>query len=307
MISSPAEIRVIQKLRAENRLPIRVYIVIPVDFLDHLTDLGLRTGFGDNMVKIGGVKILADGSLGARTAALTEPYNDDPSTKGMSLYSQEQLNALVAKAHKAGLQLAIHAIGDQAVEMVLTAYERTLKKEPKKQHRHRIEHASVLNEGLIQRMKRLGVMATVQPHFVISDFWVTDRVGPKRARWVYPFKTLIRKGVLIAGGSDCPVEPISPLLGIYAAVARKTFPDEGISVDEALRLYTVNAAFASFEENIKGSIEVGKLADLVVLSHNPREVLPEKIGDIQVEMTIVGGKAMHAKSSTENLMMQGSF
>jgi len=307
LISSPAEIRVIQKLRAENRLPIRVYIVIPVDFLDHLTDLGLRTGFGDNMVKIGGVKILADGSLGARTAALTEPYNDDPSTKGMSLYSQEQLNALVAKAHKAGLQLAIHAIGDQAVDMVLTAYERALKKESKKQHHHRVEHASVLNEGLIQRMKRLGVMATVQPHFVISDFWVTDRVGPKRARWVYPFKTLIRKGVLIAGGSDCPVEPISPLLGIYAAVARKTFPDEGISVDEALRLYTVNAAFASFEENIKGSIEVGKLADLVVLSHNPREVLPEKIGDIQVEMTIVGGKAMHAKSSTENLMMQGSF
>jgi len=299
LISSPAEIRVIQKLRAENKLSIRVYIMIPVDFLDHLIDLGMCTGFGDNIVKIGGVKILADGSLGARTAALTEPYNDDPSTKGMSLYNQEQLNALVDKAHKAGLQLAIHAIGDQTVDMVLTALERALKKEPKKQHRHRIEHASVLNERLIQHMKKLGVMATVQPHFVISDFWVIDRVGPKRARWVYPFKTLIQKGVLTAGGSDCPVEPISPLLGIYAAVARKTFSNEGIAVDDALRLYTVNAAYASFEENIKGSIEVGKLADFVVLSHDPHEVLSDKIKDIQVEMTIVGGKVMHAKSPME--------
>jgi len=299
LISSQAEILVIQKLRAENRLPIRVYIMIPVDFLNHLTDLGLRTGFGDDMVKIGGVKILADGSLGARTAALAEPYDDDPSTKGMSLYSQEQLDALVAKAHKAGLQLAIHAIGDQAVDMVLTALEKALKKEPKRRYRHRVEHASVLNERLIQRMKKLGVMATVQPHFVISDFWVVDRVGLKRARWVYPFKTLIQKSVLIAGSSDCPVEPISPLLGIYAAVARKAFADEGISVDEALCLYTVNAAYASFEENIKGSIEVGKLADFVVLSHDPCKVLPDKIRDIEVEMTIVGGKMMYAKSPME--------
>jgi len=296
LIHLPNEVHVIQKLRTQQKLPLRVYIVIPaehLDHLDHLISLGLHTGFGDNTLRIGSIKILADGSLGARTAALHEPYNDEPSTKGMMLYSQEKLNKLVAKAHKADLQLAIHAIGDQAIDMVLTALEKALKETPRKSHRHRIEHASVLDEGLIQRMKKLEVVASIQPHFIISDFWVINRVGPKRARWVYPFKTLIQEGILIIGSSDCPIEPISPLFGIYAAVTRESFPEERITVDEALRIYTINAAYASFEEHIKGSIEAGKMADLVVLSHNPREVPPNKIKDIRVEMTIVGGRVVY--------------
>ena len=296
LISSPTEIRVIQKLREENKLPLRVYIMVSVKLLDHLIDLGLHTGFGDRRVRIGSVKIFSDGSLGARTAALFQPYHDEPTRKGIVLYTQKKLNTLVMKAHEAGFQLAIHAIGDRAVDMALTALEKALKEAPKKNHRHRIEHVSVLNERLIQRMRKLKVIASVQPHFVVSDFWVADRVGSARARWVYPFKTLIQEGVLTTGGSDCPVEPIDPLLGICAAVAREAFPEERITVDDALRLYTVNAAHASFEEDVKGSIDVGKLADLVVLSHEPHEIPPNEIKDVKVEMTIVGGKVVYVRS-----------
>jgi len=296
LINSPTEMRVIQKLRQQNKLPLRVYIVVSVKLLDHLIDLGLHTGFGDSRVRIGSVKIFSDGSLGARTAALFQPYHDEPTRKGIMLYAQEKLNALVMRAHKAGFQLAIHAIGDRAIDMVLTALEKALKEAPKKNHRHRIEHASVLSKRLIQRMKKLKVIASVQPHFVVSDFWVATRVGSTRARWVYPFKTLIQEGVLTTGGSDCPVEPIDPLLGIWAAVAREAFPEERITVDDALRLYTVNAAYVSFEEDVKGSIDVGKLADLVVLSREPHEIPPNEIRDVKVEMTIVGGKVVYVKS-----------
>ena len=292
MIHSPMDIRIVQKLRAQNKLPLRVYLVIPAELLDPLIDLGLCTGFGDNLIRIGSIKIVADGSLGARTAALHEPYSDNPVTKGMMLYTQEELDELVAKVHKAHLQLAIHAIGDRTVDMVLTALGKALEEVPRKDHRHRIEHASVLNETLIQRLKKLEVIASIQPHFIISDFWVVDRVGPARARWVYPFKTLLQEGIRVAGGSDCPVEPINPLLGIHAAVAREAFPQERITADDALRVYTVNGAYASFEENVKGSIEAGKLADLVVLSHDPRTIPSSKIKDIRVEITIMGGRCL---------------
>lgn len=297
IIDSPNEIRIIQKLRANKKLPIRIYIIIPVEFMEHIIELGLQTGFGDDMVKIGGIKILTDGSLGARTAALTKPYGDEPKTKGMTLYTQEELDRLVRKAHGANLQLAVHAIGDKAVDMTLIALETALAKHPRKNLRHRIEHASVLNKKLVSRMKKLDIIASMQPHFIASDFWVTNRLGPKRARWVYAFKTLIHKGVLTTGGSDCPVEPISPLLGIYAAVARDKNKEERITVDEALHMYTINAAFASFEEKVKGSIEVDKLADFTVLSHDPKKIAPEEIKNIKVEMTIVDGKIVYAKAA----------
>jgi len=290
IIENPRELRVVQRLRAEGKLPLRVYIFIPERYLDQLVELGLQTGFGDSTVKIGAIKILADGSLGARTAALHEPYSDDPNTRGVLLYSQSELNKFAVKAHKAGFQLAIHAIGDEAVNTVLDAIERALKEKPVKDHRHRVEHASVLNKRLIKRMKKMGVIASVQPHFIVSDFWVADRVGPARARWVYPIKSLLEENLVVTGSSDCPVEPINPLLGVWAAVAMHPFLEERLSVEEALRLYTVNAAFSSFEENLKGSLEDGKLADLVVLSDDPFSVEAEKIRDISVLMTVVGGQ-----------------
>jgi len=305
IVQSPAEIRAIQRLRRLGRLPLRVYVLVPAKYMDRLAELGLSTGFGDEWVRLGAIKVFVDGSLGARTAALREPYADDPSNRGVMRHSQEELDSIVLKAHKLGFQLAIHAIGDRAVEAALNSIEKALKECPAADHRHRIEHASVLDEHLIARMRSLRVVASVQPHFVVSDFWVPSRLGPQRARWTYPFKTLLRSGVVVAGGSDCPVEPISPLLGIYAAVARERVPEEGVTIEEAIRMYTVNAAYASFEEGLKGSISEGKLADFVVLSQDITKLPPERIRDVEVEMTIVGGRVVYAKAELPQLRRHG--
>jgi hypothetical protein len=213
----------------------------------------------------------------------------------MILCTQKKLNKLVLKAHKAGLQLGVHAIGDHGIEIVLKAFLKASKEFPRENHRHRIEHCSVLNPKLIRQMKRLSLVASVQPHFIVSDFWIVDRVGNARARWVYPFKTLIHEGLVVASGSDCPVEPINPLLGVWAAVARKGFAEESFILEEALRTYTLNAAYTSFDENKKGTIEVGKFADLTILSDDLDTVSPEKIKDIAVEMVLVDGEIVYTK------------
>jgi predicted amidohydrolase YtcJ len=295
IVDSADEIRIIQKLCSDGKLPLRVYLGIPAGLLDEIVKLGLHTGFGNDMVKIGFIKVFADGSLGARTAALKKPYSDKPDTKGMMVCSQKRLNKIVSKAHKAGLQLAVHAIGDRAIESVLKAFSKALQETPRRNHRHRIEHCSVLNPKLIRGMKRLGLVASIQPHFTVSDFWVTDRLGEARARWVYPFKTLIREDLIVVSGSDCPVEPINPLLGIWAAVTRKGFPEERLTLEEAIKTYTLNAAYASFEENVKGSIKAGKFADLTILSEDLSKIPPEKIKDVTVKTVIVNGKIAHAR------------
>ena len=299
MVSSATEIPIIQRLHVEDKLPLRIYIIIPANLLDDVTGLVSFKDFEDNVVRIGGVAIFADGSLATRTAALHEPYSDDSAIKGRLLYTQEEINALVAAVHKTNLQMVIHAIGDQAVDMALNAIEETSMKTPRKNYRHRIEQAAVLNKWLIQRMKKQKVIVAVQPRVMVSEFSVwkaVDHLGSERARWLYPLKTLIKQGIRVSGGSDCPMEPISPFLGIQAAVARQFFPEERITVDEALRMYTVNAAYASFEENIKGSIEAGRLADLTVISRDPRTTPPSRIDSIKVRMTIVGGKVVYPKS-----------
>jgi predicted amidohydrolase YtcJ len=288
IVTSMAEIPVIQKLVSESMLPLRVYPIVPSDVLDQIETSGL-----DN-IKFS-VNVFADGFLSSRTAALREPYKDE-TTKGQLMHSQKELDELVAKAHKANISLAIHAMGDKAVDTTLTAYENALTEAPRKNHRYRIEHASLLNRELIHRIKKLGLTVSVQPKVASSEFSVwsaVERLGPERARWLYPLKTLFKEGIRVTGGSDCPMEPLNPLLGIQAAVAREPFPEERITVDEALMMYTINAAYASFEEDLKGSIEKGKLADLTVLSDDPRTTPTDKIGDINVEMTIVGGKVVY--------------
>jgi predicted amidohydrolase YtcJ len=297
MVLSSGEVSIIQKLRAQSRLPLRVYMIIPVNLLDSIIGSGLRKDSADNALKVGGAVIFADGYLAAKTAALFQPYIDCPDSSGRLLCTQEEMNALVVKVHKANLQLVIHAIGDKAVDVALTAIEETSKETPEKE-RNRIEQAAVLNEGLLQRMKKQKVIVSVQPRVIDSEFSVwsaAEHLGPERARWLYPLKTLLKAGIRVSGGSDCPMEPLSPLLGIQAAVTREFFPEEKITVDEALRLYMLDAAYASFEESIKGSIETGKLADLAVISRDPRAVPPNEIRDIKVEMTIVSGSVVYSK------------
>jgi predicted amidohydrolase YtcJ len=302
MVLSSIEVSIVQKLRAQNRLPLRVYIIIPVNLLDSVISSGLHKDSADSALRIGGAVIFADGYLAARTAALFQPYSDYPAASGSLLCTQKEMNASAVKICKASLQLIIHAIGDKAVDAALTAIEKASKKASEKELRSRIEQAAILNEGLIERIKKQKVFVSVQPCVIDSEFsmWsAINHLGPERSRWLYPLKTLLKANIKVSGGSDCPMEPLSPLLGIQAAVTREFFPEEQITVDEALQIYTVDAAYASFEENVKGSIEKGKLADLAIISHNPRAVPPKEIGKIKVEMTILGGVVIYPKSLTQ--------
>jgi len=297
IVGDAMEISILQKLKKQGKLPIRVYLLVPAALLRFYAKAGLCTGFGDDMLRLGGVKIFADGSMGARTAALEKPYSDEKTASGMLCLSEDELTKMIKDAQQAGFQVCVHAIGDKAISTVLNAFESASRGKCDNFWRHRIEHASVLSKQLIKRLRNLGLITSVQPHFIISDFWVEARLGSARAKWAHPFKTLIENNILMIGGSDCPVELVDPLLGVYALAARESLPEQRVSVEEALKVYTLNAAYASFEEDTKGSIEPGKLADFAVLSQNPLTTSPKKIKDIRIEMTIVGGKTVFSKEN----------
>ncbi len=291
---SPDEIRAFQELRRRKELPLRVFLMPALENTDAFLKFGFQTGFGDDWLKLGALKLFTDGSLGARTAALNEPYSDDPGNYGVLVHEQEELDQIVRQAHENGIQLAIHAIGDRAVAAALDALERALLIAPNVSHRHRIEHASVLSPDLVERMKKLEVIASIQPRFVVSDFWAEDRVGAERLPGVYPFRSLLERGIITIAGSDCPVEPLDPLEGIRAAVKRDgRNMNEALSVEDALRLYTTEPPKATFEEEQKGSIEPRKLADLVVLSDDPYKA---RLEDVQVDLTIVNGEVVFQRN-----------
>jgi predicted amidohydrolase YtcJ len=296
---SAQHIRVFQKLLMQDELPLRVYLMIPASLLPHLLGLGLYTGFGNPKLRIGAIKVLLDGTIERRTAALTQPYEKEPDNLGILTLSEEELYDIVGKAHKAGFQLAIHAIGDRAIHVALDSIERILKEKPKADHRHRIEHASMLDEELVSRMRNLGVIASVQPVFIGSNIdWMLEPLGYKRATELCErYRTLLDAGVKVTAGSDLPADStMNPLLGIQSAVTRHGFAlGERITVEQAIRLYTINSAYACFEEKLRGSIEVGKLADLVVLSDDPLAIPTDRIGDIKVDMTIVGGEVVYTR------------
>lgn len=297
IVNSLDEIRLIQRLYLENKLPLRVYLIYPASVLEQTDNITIQQA-DENWLRVGGAKIFVDGSLAERTAALKEPYSDDLSVTGKLFYTQEELSALVTKRHRANSRLVIHAMGDQAIDLAVTTLEDILKKSPKLNHRYRIEQAAVLTDELIQRMKKLGVNVGVQPLTIISEFtaWsAVDRLGKKRAKLLYPLKTLNENGIRVSGGSDCPMESVNPFLGIQAAVARQFFSEQQLTVDEALRMYTVNAAYASFEDHVKGSIEEGKLADLTVVSCDPTQIEPNQLTNIKVKMTIIDGKIVYSR------------
>lgn len=295
IVTTPVEISIMRKLE-RHKLNLRVHVIIAANLLDKLSSSELRGGFADGQLKVGSVLIFADGYLAARTAALSQPYEDNHASNTGLLYTQEEMNRLAAKAAKTDLQLVIHAVGDTAIDAALTAFESASTEAYAKDLRNRIEQAAVLNQELLERIKKQKVIVSVQPMVIASEFSVwnaADRLGVKRSRLLFPLKTLQRKGACVISGSDCPMEPLNPLSGIQAAVTRESFPEERVMVDDALHMYTVNAAYASFEEDLKGSIEVGKLADLAVLSTDPRIVPQNKIKKITVEYTIIGGKIVY--------------
>jgi predicted amidohydrolase YtcJ len=277
-------------LQEQNRLPLRTVIYFQTTEVQRVQELGLR--------RIGGC-LYVDGAYGEHTAALLEPYADNPSTSGMLYFTDEELYGFVSRAHKAGLQISMHAIGDAAIEQLLGAYEQALLDDPRVNHRHRIEHFSLPTRQHIEKAARLGVAVAMQPNFAYvppqgqddTQIAALAMLGPARYRHRHPYRTILTAGVLVAGGSDSDAKPFGPLFGIHALV---NHPDEErrLSVYEALSLYTVNAAWIAHEEKDKGTIEPGKLADLVVLDEDPLTACPARLQDIPVSMTIVGGKVV---------------
>ncbi|MCW3989519.1 MAG: amidohydrolase [Candidatus Bathyarchaeota archaeon] len=304
-VRNPLAVKAYQAAIDEG-MHLRVNLMPSIRSLEHLTSLGLGTGFGSSKLRIGAIKMVFDGSFTGRTAAMEEPFKDTPDNRGILYMSQEELEANVLKAHEAGYQVGVHAIGDRAISGVLDAYEKALKKAPRDDHRLRIEHCGINSPEIVSRIKELGVIPVPQPIFLWGE-GESYLVGLEKERtdWAYPVKTWMDAGITVAMSSDCPAtsgsELVSPLLGIHVAVNRKTDagndigPSQKVSVEDAIKAYTLNCAYATFEEDNKGSIEPGKLADLVVLSDDPTKIDPKKIKDISVEMTIIGGKIKYTK------------
>lgn len=302
-------IKAYEELRDEGKMNVRVYeqcLLQEVEQLADLLDKGYKTGYGDEVFKIGPLKLLADGSLGARTAALTKPYEDAPETSGIPILNQEEIDALVEKAHTSEMQVAIHAIGNKTMYMAIEAIEKVLKRNPREDHRHGIVHCQITDDYLLNKYEEFDIVAYIQPIFLDYDWHMAEsRVGSELIKTSYNWKTLLSKGVHLASGSDCPVEGLNVMDGIYTAVTRKDLsgkpeggwmPEQRLTVEEAVYTFTMAGAFASFEEDIKGSIEEGKMADMVVLSENIFDISEEKIKDVKVDMTIFNGKVVYERN-----------
>lgn len=304
-VSSAADVRVYQILRDRGDLTTRFHCRLPLSQWKHLAALGIRVPFGDQWVRVGSMKEFVDGSLGSSTALFYEPYTSDPATRGlaMDVVDDGSLARWGKAADSAGLQLSIHAIGDSGNSVVLDIFENIAKENPGWERRFRIEHAQHIAPKDFKRFASLGVIASVQPYHAIDDGrWAEKRIGHERCKSTYPFRSFLDHGVGLSFGSDWTVGPLNPLLGIYAAVTRRTtdganpngwFPEQKITVKEAVRAYTLSNAFAVFEEHEKGSITPGKLADMIVLSDDILSIDPATIESVRVEMTILGGKIVH--------------
>ena len=280
-------------------LTLRVYMLMARDHFPALRDAGLKTGFGDQRLRLGGIKMVADGAIASRTAYLSEPYIGSEDEHGILAMTPEETESYVMEIHRSGFQVCIHANGDLTIDMVLTAYEKAQSAYPRKDTRHRIEHCTLVNPDLLKRMKALGCVATPFCTYVYYHGEKMPFYGEDRLQWMFAQRSFLDSGVTATGATDYPPGPFEPLMGIQSCVTRTDStgrvwgPDQKVSVAEALKIYTINGAYASFEEHTKGSIEIGKLADLVVLGADPNQVDPLTIKDIPVERTIVGGVTVY--------------
>jgi predicted amidohydrolase YtcJ len=293
LLTDAGEIRALQTLRDAGALPIRVRLQLPFGLLEPARAMGLRTGFGDDRVRLGAVKLFADGSLGARTAALQAPYADDPGNQGTLIHPQEELDRRVAAISEAGFQVAIHAIGDAALDAALTAMERSPRLIPRPRG-GAAEHASLAPPALRARMRQLGVVAAVQPPFVLADTWMAARIGAERLPWAYPFRTMRAEGVPLAGSTDCPVEALDAWPAVAAAVHRGgQNPEECLSLVDAIDLFTRGSAYAAGDEERLGTLRPGHHADFLVLDVDPFALPVEELARLRPALTVVEGEVVH--------------
>lgn len=287
------DLEVYRTAERNGKLSVRVWFNTPSDNLDSMLKMGLSTGIGSDFLMLGGLKIFCDGALGARTAALSEEYSDDSGNKGMLVQRKSELDDLVGRANEADIQLAIHAIGDVGIGLTIQSISSAIAKSPKKDHRHRIEHLELPTAEHLKEMRKLGLIASMQPNF-IGEWGGTDgmylsRLGAKRTARNNPFKEVLASRVRLVFGSDCM--PLAPLYGIHSAV-NAPHPAQKISALEAFAAYTRDAASASFSEGAKGTLTQGRMADFVVLSDNPFES-PSKISSMRVLKTVVDGDVVY--------------
>ncbi|GHH98826.1 amidohydrolase [Neobacillus kokaensis] len=299
--------RLYDELLNQEGLGLRSNLLIDHEYLDDLKEAGMYTGFGNETLQIGAVKIFADGAFGRRTALLSEAYHDAPDTFGDAMYSNDELYDIIRKARGLSMPIAVHTIGDQALENILDLLDQF----PAVSYRDRLIHVQALRKDLIPRLAVPTRIADIQPRFVVGDFpWVEERLGPERLQLAYAWKTLMESNVICAGGSDSPVEPVDPLLGIHAAVTRKAPGDhhdgwnvnEKLSMHDAFKLFTKMGAYPTNEETIKGTISRGKLADMTVYSHNPFKMEnPDELLHTDIEMTVINGNIQYEKSTTAKI------
>lgn len=307
-MGTPDAFEVYQELLKAGRLTARLYVFIPISNVDLLVRLKMKSPFGNNLLRLAGLKGFVDGSLGSSTALFFDPYTDNPSKKGLlvsDMFPEGIMEERLLEADSSGLQVAVHAIGDRANHIILDLFEKVMNAHGSRDRRWRVEHAQHLNPEIIQRFGALNVIASMQPYHAIDDGrWAERKIGHKRAQSTYAFRSLLDAGARLAFGSDWTVAPLDPLSGIYAAVTRQTLdgrnpggwiPEQKISLEEAIKGYTLEAAYAEFSEDMKGSIENGKLADLVVLDKNLFDISQENIKDAKVLFTIFNGKVIYQK------------
>ncbi|MCM3870219.1 MAG: amidohydrolase [Pyrinomonadaceae bacterium] len=307
-MSAGSDVGVYQTLLDRGELKTRIYAVSPLPAWERLARTGVRAHFGSHMLRIGGLKGFSDGSLGSTTAFFYAPYKDAPNTSGLAgdeMFPEGAMLTRVREADRAGLQVMIHAIGDRANDMILSIFEQVARENGERDRRFRIEHAQHLRREDVPRFSSLKVIASMQPYHAIDDGrWAEKRIGKEHARTTYAFRSLLDAGATLAFGTDWTVAPLDPMLSIYAAVTRRTLdgknpkgwvPEQKISVEEAVRAYTVGSAYAEFQDGVKGSITPGKLADLVMLSRDIYKIDPKEIEKVQVVMTIADGRIVHER------------
>lgn len=299
---------VYNKLMAQARLTARLKLYVPIREIERLTGPNKESFPENDFLKIAGLKGFVDGSLGSSTALFFDPYSDDPEKKGIlasDMFPEGIMEDRIMEADRAGLQVAVHAIGDEANHIILDIFQKVIRTNGERDRRWRIEHAQHLIPEDFERFGKLGIIASVQPYHAIDDGrWAEQKIGKERASLTYAFRALSDNGAVLAFGSDWTVAPLDPLTGIYAAVTRQTLdgknpegwiPEQKISLEEAIKGYTLNAAYVEFSERTKGSVSEGKLADLVVLDQNLFDIPPESILNTQVLMTVLDGKIVYRK------------
>jgi len=306
-MGSWADLNAFQKLHEQHQLKMRIYSFVPVQTYAELADYVSKEGRGNDMHRWGGLKAMVDGSLGSTTAWFYEAYNDEPDKFGFPIYDLKEFKSWISGGDLAGLHVTVHAIGDRANDWILDSFEDIVKTNPaNKQRRWRIEHAQHLTPAAIKRMQQLSVIPSMQPYHAIDDGrWAEKRIGAERIKATYAFRSLFDANAMVTFGSDSPVAPMNVMEGIYAAVTRRTLdganpdgwiPAEKITIEEALKAYTVNNAYAGFQENKLGQLSPGYLADFVVLDQDIFTIPMQQIKDVTVSMTVIDGKVVYQKT-----------